>query len=126
MQLKKMETGALTTGYYDSPSVTDDESAVGMIFRAASLEGFRVDYIALRDTVRSSDDMNASLEFPPDTDAETVLDACRKDRYQRVFLSGKWQDAQIGLGIDLASYEIAITAGSADQDRISSLAGRLA
>lgn len=122
IEQKRTESGKLVTVYYTHWSVNSLDSAVELILHIASLDRFRVDYIALRDLEKSSDEGNASREFPAGTDADEILDACRKERYQRIFLSGCWDGARLGVGIDLSGFEVAVTGFAGDQDRIDSLA----
>ena len=113
--------GQNVTCYFREEDVRDPQSAVGMIVRIAGMEGFEARYIALRDLDGDPGQANKSRQFAPGIGEQEILAACEGKGVDRLYLAGRLQDAPVGIGVDLKSFEIAVTVPRRRRELIGTL-----
>lgn len=113
--------GQNVTCYFREKDVHDLQSAAGLIVRIAGMEGFEARYIALRDLDGDSGQDNKSRQFAPGTGVQEILAACEGKGFDRLYLAGRLQDAPVGIGVDLKSFEIAVTVPCSRRELIGTL-----
>ena len=106
----------LTTTYFHSSRVTDTVSAAEWLVSAVSLPEMEGRYIALRDLSRSADEGGGGIQLPPSVTPAEILAALKRAGADRLFLAGRYRGTQVGLGVDLNSFELAITVPSGRKD----------
>ena len=108
-RLRMTEDARFTTVYFHTASVRDSASAARWIAGAAALAEMQGRYIALRDLSHSADEGRADVQLDPTADSAELLTALKSGHYDRLFLAGTFSSTRVGLGVDLNSYELAIT-----------------
>lgn len=120
------KTRQLVTFVYSSDVVCCFSSAADFLLRAARAEGFTPVSFALRDLSRSADEGNRSREWGPNVSREEMLDAFAKDGGDRLYLAGRFGRANTGIGVDLKSWEIAVTLSRRCAGKIDALIANIA
>ena len=64
---------------------------------------------------------NRSRQFAPGTGEQEILAACESKGFDRLYLAGRLQDAPVGIGVDLKSFEIAVTVPRSRRELIGTL-----
>ena len=113
--------GQNVTCYFREKDVHDPQSAAGLIVRIAGMEGFEARYIALRDLGGDPGQANKSRQFAPGTGEQEILAACEGKGFDRLYLAGRLQDSPVGIGVDLKSFEIAVTVPRSRRELIGTL-----
>ncbi len=123
--INEYKTGRLNTRVYSSKAIKDTESAVNLIVSAAASEQFRAGYIALLDTEHSADEGNSSIQLPPDASGDEIRKAMDSSHFSRLYLSGKYKRANTGIGIDLHTFDVAVTLSARLKETADELAEQL-
>ena len=123
--IREYKTGRLVTRVYRHDAVRDMASAISFLIAAAGLERFHPQYISLRDLEHSPDEGNGSRQFPPDVSAEEIQKALAVNPRAKLYLSGRFQRASAGVGIDMLSFELSLTMSAKQKERMEELAAML-
>ncbi len=124
--IREYQTGRLITKVYSHPPIRNAASATQFIAGAAAQEFFHAGYIALRDPEHGPDEDNNSRQLLPAAAADEILEAFAAAPCTRLYLSGKYQRANAGIGIDMRSFEVSVTMSAGQQERAEKLAALLA
>lgn len=124
-RIANQETFGILTCVYGETGLRDAESVARCVERLARLEGFEAKYIALRDLEHGADEGNASRQLRPDAPRQDIVEALLARTYDRLFLSGSFEGARVGVGVDLRTYELMLSVPGGRTGLAEKLAGAL-
>ena len=119
--VRKYGSGNLTTYVYEDETIHDQAAAIGRIAAMAGCEDFAPGYIALRDLQHSAGEGSESCQLPPDAAPEEIRRSLAEHPCGKLYLSGRFEGARAGIGIDLQHFELFITLADADEGRMARL-----
>ena len=114
IRIREAKDAAVCTCYYTEESVKSVEAAAAWIVRTAALADLEPSYIMLRDLANRSDEGNQSCRLAGTAAVQEILDALEGKTIDRVFLIGRYKGCKAGFGVDLHSYELAVTLRQGD------------
>ena len=104
-----MKNGKTITCRFSFEQIRDVASAAGWLTRVAKLKGFTANYYAFRDLSRNSDEGGVSRQLKGECTAKEILDSYLGQPCEKLYLSGNYEGAPLGIGVDLAAFTVDMT-----------------
>ena len=121
IRIREAKDAAVCTYYYTEESVKSVEAAAAWIAGTAALPVMEPAYIMLRDLQNRSDEGNRSCRLEGTAAVQEILDALAGKDLNRIFLIGRYKGCKAGFGVDLHSFELAVTLRNKDADLIGEI-----